>query len=259
MDKIATILVPFDFSKPARTALDYAVNYVGDSKDMHIKLLYVAPLKDAAALEADFEKLREGYGKRLRSPMTLEIGRDTLTHSILHAGKHHKAALIIMGTAGAAESKSATHTSELVMEADCPVLVIPQEPREFQVKQIALVLGKDEIDDTNDLATLLDVARRFNARVHVLTIENEPGTYGYSKSEEKNEKLLEYYLESFYADHMFIKNKDVFQGISEYAAAKEIDMIAIFPRNHAKRSDPSEGRLTQILTLQSNTPILAID
>jgi hypothetical protein len=164
-----------------------------------------------------------------------------------------------MGTSGATSTDNHTHTSELVAQANCPVLVVPEEPREFRVKNIALVLGRDEIDATEDLGVLLDVARRFNARVHVLTIENEPGTYGYSKSEEKNERLLDYYLESFYADHIYIENKDVFAGISQYVAEKEIDMIAILPRNHSKKGQPSEGKLTEVLTLKSSTPVLAID
>lgn len=260
MEKIKTILVPFDFSKPAKNALDYAVNFVGSSKDMHIKLVYVDKDEDASFLEADFKKIRQTYGKNLKSPMTWVLGRDTLTNAILKAREMYKADLIIMGTAGATEvTETGSHTSELVLEADCPVLVIPHTEGEFRIAHIALVLGRDEIDDAQVLATLLNVARRFNARVHVLTIENEPGSYGYSEIDEKNERLLEYYLESFYADHTFIENPDVVEGITEFAAEKEIDMIAILPRNHAKKGDPSKGRLTQILTLKSKTPILAID
>jgi hypothetical protein len=42
-------------------------------------------------------------------------------------------------------------------------------------------------------------------------------------------------------------------------AEKEIDMIAILPRNHSKKGQPSEGKLTEVLTLKSSTPVLAID
>lgn len=260
MEKIKTLLVPFDFSKPAKNALDYAVNYVGSSRDMHIKLVYADKDEDASYLEADFKKIRQEYGKKLKSPMSWSLGRDTLTNAILKAREMYKADLIIMGTGGSGEAvETDTHTSKLVLEADCPVLVIPTTEREFRIEHIALVLGRDEIDDTGVMATLLEVARRFNARVHVLTIENEPGTYGYSTVDEKNERLLEYYLESFYADHMFIENPDVVKGITEYATEKEIDMIAILPRNHAQKGETSKGRLTKILTLKSKTPILAID
>lgn len=259
MDKIATLLVPFDFSVPSRRALDYAVNYVGNRENMHIVLLYAAPKGSPEISGEKFREIRKGYGKMLRSKLSWEISGEALTGAILKAKRQHNADLIIMGTSGASVAENHTHTSELVAQANCPVLVVPEEPRDFRVKNIALVLGRDEIDSTEDLAVLLDVARRFDARVHVLTIENEPGTYGYSKPEERNEMLLDYYLESFYADHFYIENKDVFAGISQYVAEKEIDLVAILPRNHSKKGEPSEGKLTEVLTLKSSTPVLAID
>jgi nucleotide-binding universal stress UspA family protein len=259
MDKIATILVPFDFSDASHRALDYAVNYAGNRANMHIIMLHVAPASLAEEANRKFKAVRAGYGPRLKPELSWEIREEALTESILRANRQHKADLIVMGTYGAKADEQHTHTSELVARANCPVLVIPGEPREFRVKNIALVLGRDEIETAEDLGILLDVARMFNARVHVLTIENEPGTYGYSQSEEKNEVLLDYYLEDFYADHVYIENKDVFEGISQYVEEKEIDIIAILPRNHSKTGEPSQGRLTEILTLRSRTPVLAID
>jgi hypothetical protein len=92
----------------------------------------------------------------------------------------------------------------------------------------------------------------------VLTIENKPGTYGYSSGEERNESLLKYYLEDFYAHHVFIENSDVTSGICDYVQEKEIDLISILPRNHVQNGTPSEGRLTRLLTLKTNTPLLTI-
>jgi len=260
MEKITNLLVPYDFSDAAKRALDYAVNYVGTSSEMHIVLLYASMSPDSGQLENSFRVLRKGYGKMLRSPMTWKVIKAPLNSAILEACETLQIDLVIMGTSGSdAATSSPTHTSELVLQADCPVLVIPKTAKKFRMENIALVLGRDAIDDQAVLGTLLEVVRRFNAKVHVLTIENEPGDYGYSKIEERNENLLEYYLEKFYADHVFIENKDVVQGISTYVAERKIDMIAILPRNHARQSHPSEGRLTQILTQQSKTPVLAID
>ena len=261
MDKISTLLVPFDFSLPSKIALDYAVDFVGFNAKMKIVVAHITENGELEDTHDKFKIIKEGYSRTLRAPMELVSKSGTLTNSILDIQKTQKIDLIIMGTSGASDEKkrTVTHTSELVKEADCPVLVVPENIDEFQIKNIALVLGKDEIDDREALGTLLDVARKFNAKVHVLTIENEPGTYGYSPIDEKNENLLEYYLESFYSHHIFIENEDVVEGITTYVADKEIDMIAILPRNHARRSSPSEGKLTQELTLHSKVPLLTID
>ena len=60
-------------------------------------------------------------------------------------------------------------------------------------------------------------------------------------------------------EHSFSKNQDVEEGILEYINEKKIDMLAILPRNHAKKSTPSEGRLTKLLTLHSEIPVLTLD
>lgn len=260
MSKIKTLLVPFDFSGPARIALNYAVNYAGQSSEMHIKLLYSEEGVDASFLENNFKAIRKEYSKNLKASFSWAVSRKKLTEAILTARETYHADLIIMGTSGANNNPdAASRTSELVMEANCPVLVIPEPAREFRIKKIALVLGRDEIDDRTDLATLLDVARRFNARVHVLTIENEPGDYGYSATEDKNESLLEHYLESFYADHTYHENAQVAEAISRFTVEKEIDMIAILPGNHRQQGEKTAGQLTNYLTLTSKTPVLAID
>lgn len=260
MENISTILVPFDFSKPSKTALEYAVEFVGDDKSTEILLAYVTNdvnmnmLKDAFAVE------QGKYQKKLKNPMKWLTAWGSLTESLVKIQETRKVDMVIMGTSGAFDKKNPTisNTSKFVAEAQCPVLVVPHEVGEFQVKNIALVLGKEEIDDKNVLETLLEVSRKFNAKVHVLTIENTSEMYGYSHIDQKNENLLEYYLEHFYSEHTFLENTDVVKGILSHASEKEMDMIAILPRNHAKRSDPSEGRLTEMLTLKSEIPILAI-
>ena len=79
------------------------------------------------------------------------------------------------------------------------------------------------------------------------------------KTENKNDSILEYYLETLHYHHVFPKNTDIEKGIFEYVKEKNIDMLAILPRNHAKKSKPSEGRLTRLLTLHTEVPLLTID
>ncbi len=261
MYKIATILVPFNFSEASLNALAYAANYVGRDDHLKIILAYIAVNgNDDVSTEA-FKKVEEKYKAFLKHKIEWVSRSGSLTESIMKIQKTEQVDLIIMGTHGTSgeESAVATNTSKLVAEADCPILVVPSESHDFQIKNIAMVLGKEEIDDTQVLGTLLDVARRFNAKVHVVTIENKPETYGYSEIDEKNENAIQYYLENFYSEHTFIENPDVVEGILTYATNKEIDVVAILPRNHTKNSEPSEGQLTQMLTLHSKVPLLAIN
>ncbi len=260
MDKLSTILVPFDFSESAKTALEYAVSFVGDSKNMDIHLAYVTHQPDLSELKKAFEVEQLKYKKRLKRPLKWITAWGSFQESLVKISETRNIDLVIMGTSSAFSQKDPNHsnTSKFVLESQVPVLVIPIGPKEFKIKNIALVLGKEEIDDKKVLENLLKIANRFNAKVHVLTIENTSDSYGYSQVDQKNENLLEYYLESFYSDHTFLENPDVVKGILAHAIEKEMDMIAILPRNHAKRGNPSEGRLTELLTLQSPIPTLAL-
>jgi len=261
MDKISTILVPFDFSDSAERALEYAIGFVGQDDNVKIILAHVSD-QGASSLPSDkMEKIREKYNKAYKNKLEWTIRSGTLIEALVEIQKTSHIDLIIMGTYGTNKEggEVQTNTSKLVLEADCPVLVVPRNHKGFHLKNIALVLGNEEIDNIEDLSTMLEVARRFNARVHVVTIENKPGDYGYSEAEAKNEKAMAYYLENFYAERVFLKNKDVVDGILTYASKRDLDLIAILPRNHTLHSEPSEGQLTQMLTLHSKVPVLAVD
>ncbi len=261
MTKIKKILIPFDFSKASKNALEYAVRFSGDDENIHLHLLYVAmpeQHRSKDVINKNFSELTGTYEKALKNPIVWSIGEGNLAETILANQKSKSSDLIIMGTKSIGEEQdSDTNSSNLVMEADCPVLIVPEEDKEFSLEKIALTIGKNEIDDAKVLNILLDIARRFNAQVHVLTIDNEGS--GYSPIDEKNETILEYYLENFYSHHSFPENTDIEEGILDYVENHEIDMLAIMPRNHTKRSTPSKGRLTKLLALHAQVPLLTLD
>ncbi len=258
MSKIKKILVPFDFSETSKIALQYAVDYVGQDENLKILLAYISNIDQYDVLDEAFEGVKNSFGKNLKHELQWISMNGKLSSAVLYIQKEEAVNLVIMGTADNHEEEE-SNTAELVLKAECPVLVIPSEYKTFKIENIALVLGSEEIEDNDTLGILLDVARRFNAKVHVVTIENKPKEYGYSKVDERNEGKIQYYLENFYSEHTFIENTDVVKGILEYASGKNIDMITILPRNHSKQSNPSEGKLTRVLTLQSKIPVLAID
>ncbi|MBQ0734772.1 universal stress protein [Aquimarina celericrescens] len=261
MKEITKILVPFDSTTTTTNALEYAINFAGGDKTIKILLTHVYQSKDTSIeseIESSIERVKKDFPV-FRGTIDWVIKSGDLIDNILEIQNEHQADLIIMGTKGSQEETTMTNTSKLVLEADCPVIAIPESSKEFAIKKIALVLGKNEIDDTSVLEILLDIARRFHAEVHVLTICNEKGTYGYSEIDEKNENILEYYLENFYSHHTFQENEDIEKGIFTYINDKEIDLLAILPRIHAKKDKPSEGRLTKLLTLHTEVPLLTID
>ena len=263
MKTLNTILIPFDFTQAAIHALDYALEFAGYDKSIAITAVYFSPTAvsehDVKETRASFERIARGLNKNPKIAPVLEIAEGSLPGTLLELQVQKKADLIIMGTMGDMSlDQHRTNTSKLVLEAECPVISVPLGSESKRPEEIALVLGKEEIEDTSVLDFLLAVARSFNAKVHVLTIYAE-SVYAENVEVASNEDSLEYYLENFYVEHSFEKNQDVEQGIYNYLEEKDIDLLVIIPRNHAKKTEPSDGRLTKLLTLHSRVPILSLD
>lgn len=263
MSSLHKILIPFDFSEASVNALDYAVNFVGTERSITILGLYVGTMPisepDNEKLRKDFSKVLDSFNVKLKVAPEFITDTGEVVNTILSAQEKSGADLIMMGTMGDKITDEAiTNTSKLVLKANCPVISIPYGTEVRVPKRIALVMGGEKIDDKEVLETLLDIARTFDAKVHVLTIYKD-SVYEEEAIKESNENLLEYYLEHFYVDHTFSKNQDIEKGILDYITEKNIDLLTILPRNHTEKSTPSEGRLTKLLTLHSEIPVLALD
>lgn len=254
------ILVPFDFSEASEYGVRYAIDYAGSRPGADLRFCLISDKADPEKFEAARTRISAGITKAFQGELSWTSLTPGSVDGLLEKCIEDKVDMVIMGTAGSSDEDDNTKTAEMVLKAKFPVLVVPsQKIDEFKLSQIALVLGSNEIDDPNLLHRLLQIARRFNASVTVLTIAAESEHFGYTEPEERNEHLLEYYLESFYSHHVYIKSGDVVKGIFDYVDAHDIDVVAIFPNNHVKKGIPSEGRLTRILAQQSSTPLLTIE
>jgi nucleotide-binding universal stress UspA family protein len=259
MNNVRKILLPVDFSPISETALHYVAGLVHKQDNISIKLLHVC-LEDTSNEQIhQLEERLEQLSAPLRNhvpPINIEVRKGEVVRNILDTQEKEESDLIIMGTSGAAAEEIQTNTSNLVLQADCPVLVIPEKFSKFSISNIALALGPNIIDNSNGFQVLHDLARTFDAKVHVLTVNREGETVSF---EDENEEVLEYYLDSLLYFHAFPQNSDIELGITNYVDQNDIDLLAIIPRNHAKQAKPSEGRLTKLLTLHTKVPLLTID
>lgn len=256
------ILIPYDFSEVSKNALEYAIRFADKDPLINLFLLNIADgNSDVKATEEKFKKLIKKYKKPLFPEIHSLVREGEFVSSIIQLQKELKVDLIIMGTKGAqvGEENIATTTSKLVQEADLPVLVIPEKYKKFRLETIILSLGNEKIADRSPLYVLLEVSRKHRAQVHVLTIQQREMAYGYSEDDESNETTLNYFLEMFYSHHSFHENEDIEKGILDYIVRNDMDMLAIMPKTHLPGSEASPGRLTRLLTLHSNVPLLVLD
>lgn len=259
MNTITTILVPFNNSVTSEVALNYAINFSKNEKDITLLLVTIANgnVESNYDPRAHFDRVISTYKRPPKVTVDFLTGKGDLINNLVELQIAKKADIIIMGTKGTNDDAAETNTSKLVLTADCPVIVVPKNIETTSISKIALAIGTEPIDEPSSLNILLDVSRRFGAQVHVLSIDND--STNFSAIDEKTENTLEYYLESFYTKHAFPESSDILKGIFDYVNKNEIDLLAILPRNHIKKGEASKGKLTKLLTLHSQVPVLAID
>ena len=258
-----TLLIPFDFSKASENALKYSVEFAMHEKP--ILKIYLLHLIDEHTSEDNAHKKLKSIINEYDKPEYPEIEplvkRGRLTTLALALRQELQIDLVIVGTRGTEVFRKdmTSNTSKFIREVDMPVLVIPEKSQGFNLRNIVLTTGEEKIPDRNVLFTLLEIARRFNAKVNLLTIGRDKKMMGDSEYDEFNEKTIEYFLEMFYSHHTFIANEDIVEGINQYLEKQHIDMLAIMPKTHLAKDKASQGKLTNILTIYSEKPLLILD
>lgn len=255
------ILIPFNFSGASINALEYAIKFAEPNPASKFFLLYINTEKlSETDIQKRFQEIREKY----EGPKKLFIeGRSAegdLVPAIMEIQKDLEIDLVLMGTRGASLKREefTTRTAKFVREANIPVLIIPEKCKRFRLKTIILPIGSEKIAERSRLNHLLEVSRRFDARVHVLTVQKSP-INAHSEDDESNESTLQYFLEMFYSHHSFLESEDIEQGILEYIEKNDVDMLAIMPKTHLEGERASEGKLTHILALHTNVPFLVLN
>ena len=232
MSEIKRIMIPTDFSRSAENAMRYAAGLVENDKEKEVTFIYVTEKPEEVSDKlSDF---KEQFQELSSTPCSTKSDAGKLNDVLLKYQKEEKYDLIIMGTKGSNDENETTNTSTFVLDVDAPVLVVPNEVNSFKVHNIALALGAGSIDDSTALNPLHSIARSHGAKIHVLTVNNNgeksiDGDYS-------TEGVLEYYLETLDFHHVFPKNSDIEKGIADYVEGHNIDMLAIIPRNHAKKN-----------------------
>ncbi|MEQ8472043.1 MAG: universal stress protein [Marinoscillum sp.] len=255
MSTIKKITVPVDFSESANAALHYVADLTRGFPDKEVTFIHVAD-KITSEIERKLRETQRGFTSLSDASCKAVFKSGDLTTEVIKYQKMTHQDLIIMGTEGR-ESEDSSHSSDMVLAADCPVMIIPKNKTLRPLKNIVLALDKDTIDDSLSLQALYNLAREKDATVHVLTIETEEN--GKFRSSEANESVLDFYLETLDWKSVFPKSSDIEKGIEDYVERNEIDLVALLPRNHAKHGRPSEGKLAKALSLHSKVPVLTLD
>lgn len=264
------ILVPTDFSDNAEKALDFALA-LGRRFGAAIHVVHTYHTSRQAGylanvsrhIREDREREMEEFLTKLRNNPKSEglviDGRARYgfaVETINNEARSVEADLILMGTLGAsniAKKMLGSTASQLIKEADYPVLAIPATTRFKDIDRVILAVDDLDITVLNTLNPVLSLVQRGNLALDLLHI---------SKSEQPSDidAGIRPYLDNMaiaYQDHTIVSD-DVLQSILDFAHQHPSSILCLVTRQRSWLANLFHQSVSQQAALHAHLPVFIL-
>lgn len=268
------ILVPCDFSEPAREAYHFAMSIAAQShadvfvlKVVDLPFLYetsfegtpyafdLSILKDIEeAANYDFEKLKSKHPRKER--LTFSTFQGSVTATIRQFITNQKIDLVVMGTHGSGGLKEyfiGSNTEKIVRFSQVPVLAIRKSFALSEIKNIVFPTTL-ELDQTDLVTRIKELQSFFSATLHLLRV-NIPGTMKRTTDEMQ---LMEEYAKHYKLKDYTLNIRNDFEtsdGIIHFAHEIKANMIAMGTHGRRGLAHLFLGSLTEDVVNHLDCPI----
>jgi len=272
-----TILVPTDFSKISRNAIDYAAEMAKLTKSKLVLFhVYDIPVVTAEApivmpgwedIEKDcmngLKKMERSiwrkYGKGVETECICQLGF-SVSEIIKQYTDENNIDLVVMGMQGAgyiSEKLMGSNATSLIKRANCPVLVINEHVKFTSLKKIVLACDYEKVPVKSILEPLKEFVKLFKSQVYVLNVIKEIKKSVAVKKSAAG-AAIEDSLEGIKHSFHFVENDDTIEGINEFVSDKKADMVVIIPRKHKFLDNIFHERNTKRMAFHTSIPLLAL-
>lgn len=270
-----TIVVPTDFSPIADNALKYAMDMaVAMGAGLQLINVYQLPISfsEVPLVTISVDELRKISEDKLND---LKHNINSITGGKIKVYCESKLGevaeeiqklcntlhpfAVIMGTRGVTGVGSfflGSNTMEVIGKAGVPVFVVPPGARFKPFKKVGLTSDLRDVVETTDVEPIKELIGFFNADLHVLNVDYERRHFTAATPEESLK--LDTLLTGLHPIYDFIENKDVNEGITEFAEKRNFDLLITMPKKHSFIERLFEKSNTRELIHQTNLPLMCI-
>jgi nucleotide-binding universal stress UspA family protein len=269
------LLVPTDFSPISDNATKFAMNM---AKAMGAKIMIVnmyqipisfseVPLVTISLdqlkkisedklteLKENIERITTGnvhvYTQSILGEVTEEVKKlcDTL----------HPFAVIMgtRGVTGLGRFFLGSNSLSIIGKIETPVFVIPPGATFKPFRKIGLATDMKDVVQNMPVEEIRQLVNFFNADLHVLNVDYERKHFtSYTPEESLN---LDTMLSGLNPVYNFIENKDIDEGLNEFAAKNNIDLLVTLPKKHHLLEKILEKSHTRELIYHTTVPLMCI-
>jgi nucleotide-binding universal stress UspA family protein len=271
-----TILIPTDFSPVAANAMQYGIDLAKSIKasilllhvynipisysDVPVALVSVEELKKEAeekldAVRKEIDQMRWGSVK-----IYTESRLGNIVDEMENVCNKVQPFAVVMGSKGSSGLDRVlfgSTTLTAIRHLKWPVIAVPPGKKfGAGIKKIGFACDFKDVVNTTPALYIKNVVKEFNAELHVLNVDYHDRHFTPETPEQS--ALLHILLEEAKPVYHFISNKDVEDGINEFADNNKIDLLISIPKKHKLLEGLFKTSSTKQLVYQSYVPVMCV-
>lgn len=268
------ILVAFDFSKNSIHALEYAITYANILKS-NISLLWIdGSLTDEKVLptiehdlriemKSNMTDIKNEYDSQLKyGKISFILSKGKIYQQVHNIAKKINADLIFAGTHGVSGYEQywiGSNANRIVTSAPCPVVTIRKDYNFSAGVRNMLIPIDSSMETKQKLPFAVNLAKEFNAKIHLLEIYNTPLKV-IRKRIDKIAEEAKSFINNEKIDFEFeiIEGSSVVGTILQYVDDHNIDLISIMTDQGTTTANKFLGPYAQQLINNSKVPIISL-
>jgi nucleotide-binding universal stress UspA family protein len=271
------IVAPTDFSSISLNAVNYAADMAIELK-AELRLLHVCQvptgLGDIPIPASQFKEMMNDAEERmsvLKKEIITKVGIKLQVETDVVAGLAVTSKIndyclsvnpffLVIGTQGASAAERVFYGAKavaLMKELSYPVIVVPSKAKFAQIRNIGLACDLKKTAATIPVNEIRKFVSEFTAALHVLHINRESEPVYTSRIIEESSQLVEM-LSDFHPKYHFLHNKDVEEGLTEFAVSNHLDLLMVIPKKHNLFDQLFHKSHTKNLMLETQVPLMSI-
>lgn len=267
-----TILVATDFSPAAFNAAEYAVEMAG-MLHANVMLLHVCQMPvtygEAPAIvnegdminDAELELMKLKEQLQLKTGSNVEINTDVAVglffNELKRVCESISPYIVVMGCQGTSAADHlllGSHAGYTVRHLWWPLITVPPGSKFGAIKKIGLACDLRNVLETTPVDEIKLLVHDFNAELHILNT----GKQNDLDPDMPELGALKGMFIGLEPQYHFIINKDIDEGIMEYAINNNIDILLVLPKRHHLLDMLFHKSHTKNLVLHSHVPVMAL-
>ena len=160
------------------------------------------------------------------------------------------------GTTGAGRFFLGSNSISVISKVGVPVFVIPPGVRFKAFKKIGLATDLREVVEHTPVAKIRELVQFFNAELHVLNVDYHRKHFTPNTPEETLN--MDSLLAGMNPMYDFIENKDINEGLNDFAEKNDLDLVITLPKKHSMLERFFERSTTRELIHETHIPIMCM-